>query len=76
MSYSQDPDSSFCIKDEIPYDPKTFCSNRRKDSLNKIGFFKPKMLFVNDSPLMIDMYRNQFEDYFEVELAENGLQAV
>jgi len=30
------------------------------------------MLFVNDEPFMIDVYQNQFEDYFEVEIAENG----
>jgi len=60
MSSSQDLDNSFYQKDEIPYSPKTFYSDRRKDSLNKIGIFKPKMLFVNDEPFMIDMYQNQF----------------
>jgi hypothetical protein len=42
----------------------------------QFGFAKPKMLFANDEPFMIDMYRNQFEEFFDVDIAENGMQAV
>jgi len=34
------------------------------------------MLFANDEPLMIDLYKKQFSEFFEVEIAENGMQAV
>jgi len=34
------------------------------------------MLFANDELFMIEVYRRQFEDFFEVEIAENGMQAV
>jgi len=46
------------------------------DNSNREVNLKPKMLFANDESFMIEVYRRQFEDLFEVEIAENGMQAV
>ena len=69
-------ENSFLLNDQFFTDQSQKLSNFRKDSLKQFGFNKPKMLFANDSPCMIDMYRTQFEDFFDVEIAENGMQAV
>lgn len=69
-------ENSFLLNDQFFTDQSQKLSNFRKDSLKQLGFNKPKMLFANDSPCMIDMYRTQFEDFFDVEIAENGMQAV
>ena len=69
-------ENSFLLNDQFFSDQSQKLSNFRKDSLKQLGFNKPKMLFANDSPCMIDMYRTQFEDFFDVEIAENGMQAV
>ena len=34
------------------------------------------MLLVNDQPFLIDCYLLQLEQYFDIEVAENGLQAM
>jgi CheY-like chemotaxis protein len=34
------------------------------------------MLLVNDQPFLIDCYLLQLEQYFYIEVAENGLQAM
>ncbi len=69
-------ENSFLLNDQFFTDQSQKVSNFRKDSLMQFGFAKPKMLFANDEPFMIDMYRNQFEEFFDVDIAENGMQAV